>query len=72
MTAKDLEERSDAELGRELQELKAELFNLRFQHAAGQLENPIRLRDVRRDIARVMTAQRMRELGRGPGSGAAG
>jgi large subunit ribosomal protein L29 len=70
VTGKDLEERSDAELGRQLQELKAELFNLRFQHAAGQLENPIRLRDVRHDIARVMTAQRMRELDRS-GSGAA-
>jgi large subunit ribosomal protein L29 len=64
VTAKELEDRSDAELVQRLSELKAELFTLRFQHAAGQLENPIRLRDVRRDIARVMTVQHMRELGR--------
>lgn len=62
MTAKELAERSDEDLGKQLADLKAELFNLRFQHAAGQLDNPIRLRDVRRDIARVMTVQRMRVL----------
>jgi large subunit ribosomal protein L29 len=62
VTAKELAERSDEELGKQLADLKAELFNLRFQHAAGQLDNPIRLRDVRRDIARVMTVQRMRVL----------
>ncbi len=65
MTGKDLAERSDEELRKQLADLKAELFNLRFQHATGQLENPIRLRDVRKDIARVLTAQRMRELATG-------
>jgi len=58
----DLSEQSDDELGKRLADLKTELFNLRFQHAAGQLENPIRLREVRRDIARVMTQQRLRQL----------
>ncbi len=62
MTGRDLAERTDEELRQQLADLKAELFNLRFQHATGQLENPIRLRDVRKDIARVMTAQRLREL----------
>ncbi len=62
MAGSDLDELSDPELGKRLSDLKTELFNLRFQHAAGQLDNPIRLRDVRRDIARVMTEQRSREL----------
>jgi large subunit ribosomal protein L29 len=63
--AGDLRERDEDELRARLSELRAELFNLRFQHATGQLENPIRLRDVRRDIARVLTLQRQRELGAG-------
>lgn len=62
MTGKDLVERTDDELRKQLADLKAELFNLRFQHATGQLENPIRLREVRKDIARVLTAQRLREV----------
>lgn len=65
MKAGDLRERDEDELRARLSELRAELFNLRFQHATGQLENPIRLRDVRRDIARVLTLQRQRELGAG-------
>lgn len=65
MKAKDLREQGDDELRAQLAELRAELFNLRFQHATGQLENPIRLRDVRRDIARVLTLQRERGLGAG-------
>lgn len=60
LKAKDLREQSDAELTRRLAELREELFNLRFQHATGRLDNPIRLRDVRRDIARILTLQRMR------------
>lgn len=62
MTARDLVERSSDELQRQLADLRVELFNLRFQHAAGQLENPIRLRDVRRDIARVLTVQHLRGM----------
>ena len=65
MRAGDLRERDEDELRARLSELRAELFALRFQHVTGQLENPIRLRDVRRDIARVLTLQRQRELGAG-------
>ena len=46
---------SDKELSEKLDELKEELFNLRFQHAINQLDNPIRIKEVKRDIARVMT-----------------
>ena len=46
-----------------LKSLKEELFNLRFQHATGQLENPMRLREVKRSIARIKTIQREEELG---------
>jgi len=53
---------SDEELLAKLKEFKEELFNLRFQMATGQLDNPMRLRQVRKDIARVKTIQREREL----------
>ena len=46
-----------------LKEAKEELFNLRFQNATGQLDNTARLRAVRREIARIYTVQRERELG---------
>ena len=46
---------SAAELDKKLAELKKELFNLRFQHATNQLDNPNKLADVKRDIARVKT-----------------
>ena len=62
MNANELRELSDAELIEQHDELKEELFNLRFQMATGQLDNPRRLRQVRRDIARVLTVQREREL----------
>lgn len=62
MKAKELENLSESELERRLRELKEELFNLRFQNVTGQLENPMRIRQVRRDIARVKTIQRQREL----------
>ena len=45
-----------------LEELEEEAFNLRFQHVSGQLTSPIRLRQVRRDIARVRTVMRERDL----------
>lgn len=61
---RELRERSDEDLARHLRELETERFNLRFQHATGQLDNPIRLRDLRREIARVKTIQRERELAR--------
>lgn len=50
------------ELAAKLTSLKEELFNLRFQHATGQLENPMRIKDVKKMIARVKTIQRQQEL----------
>ena len=58
MKAKDLREMTSAELDAKLGELKTELFNLRFQHATKQLENPMKLVEVRKDIAKVMTVLR--------------
>ena len=55
MKAAELREMSDVELNKQLKDLKAELFNLRFQHAINQLDNPIRIEAVKKDIARVMT-----------------
>ena len=55
MKAAELREMSVEVLEEKLKELKAELFNLRFQHAINQLDNPHKMTDVKRDIARVMT-----------------
>ena len=55
MKATELREMTDVELNKQLKDLKAELFNLRFQHAINQLDNPIRIEAVKMDIARVMT-----------------
>lgn len=55
MKPADIRAKSDDELRDELRDLKKEAFNLRFQRASGQLENTARVRDVRRDIARVQT-----------------
>ena len=55
MKAKELREMSEVELNKKLADLKQELFNLRFQHAINQLDNPIRIDAVKKDIARVMT-----------------
>ena len=55
MKAKELRDMTVIELGSKLNELKGELFNLRFQMATGQLDNPVKLRFVRKDIARVKT-----------------
>lgn len=52
------------ELNGEFKKLKNELFNLRFQHVTGQLENPIKMRDIKKDIARVKTIIREKELKR--------
>ena len=46
-----------------LKSLKEELFNLRFQHATGQLDNPMRIRDIKRSIAQINTVLREQELG---------
>ena len=55
MTTKEIRELTAEELNAKLVELKKELFNLRFQHAVNQLENPHKMTEVKRDIARVMT-----------------
>ncbi|RYZ31878.1 MAG: 50S ribosomal protein L29 [Propionibacteriaceae bacterium] len=59
----ELRELEDAKLVEELKKAKEELFNLRFQSATGQLENNSRLRAVKRDISRIYTTMRERELG---------
>jgi large subunit ribosomal protein L29 len=62
MNLDKIREMTDIELDAELKKLKNEHFNLRFQHVTGQLENPLRLRNVKRDIARVKTIIREKEL----------
>ena len=62
MKAKDLQNMTEQELNTKLAELKEELFNLRFRHATGQLENPVSLRNCKKDIARVQTVIRRKEL----------
>lgn len=62
MKADALRELDDAALAKKLNELREELFNLRFQKVTGQLENPHRLSQIRRTIARIRTIQREREL----------
>ena len=61
--AEDIRKLADDQLAARLVEFKQELFNLRFQSATGQLESHGRLRAVRRDIARIYTVMRERELG---------
>ncbi len=62
MKVKQIREMTNQELEAKLDELKEELFNLRFQGATGQLENPMRIKQVRKDIARIKTVLREREL----------
>ena len=60
--ASELRELGDDAIERRLAETKEELFNLRFQHATGQLDNTTRLGELKREIARVHTLQREREI----------
>ena len=62
MKAKEIKEMTNDELVATLDSLKEELFNLRFRHATGQLENPNVLKAVKKDIARVKTIIREREI----------
>lgn len=62
MKAEKLRELSGAELDKKVLDLKEELFNLRFQMATGQLDNPMQIKQVRKDIARTKTVIREREL----------
>lgn len=63
MKAEEFRNMTTAEVEQKIKSLKEELFNLRFQLATGQLENPARLREVRKSIARAKTVLRERELG---------
>ena len=62
MELNKMREMTDAELAAELDKMKKELFNLRFQHVTGQLENPVQMREVKKNIARVKTIMREKEL----------
>ncbi|MFU0799783.1 MAG: 50S ribosomal protein L29 [Xylanivirga thermophila] len=62
MKANTFRDMTNEELDGKLTELKGELFNLRFQLATGQLDNPMRIREVKKDIARVKTILREREI----------
>lgn len=62
MELNKMREMTDAELQAELEKMKKELFNLRFQHVTGQLENPLQMREIKRNIARVKTIIREKEL----------
>jgi large subunit ribosomal protein L29 len=65
MKANELRSLTTEEIQNRIEQLKDELFNLRFQLATGQLENPMRIRQVRKDIARAKTILKQRELGIG-------
>lgn len=62
MKASEIREKTTVELQKELYDLKSELFKLRFQLATNQLENPMKLKDVKKSIAQVKTIMREREL----------
>ena len=62
MKYQDIRELSDAELAQKLEDGRAELFNLRFQMATSQLDNTARVTAVKRDIARIQTEMRAREI----------
>ena len=62
MKTTEIRDLSATELDTKLAGLKEELFNLRFQMATGQCENPMKIRDVKKSIARIKTIQREREL----------
>ena len=62
MKSSEIREKTQAELEKELGELKSELFKLRFQLVTNQLDNPMKLKDVKKSIARVQTIIREREI----------
>jgi len=62
MKVKEFREMNASELNQNISVLKEELFNLRFQLATGQLENPMRIKEVKKTIARVKTIQREQEI----------
>ena len=62
MKYKDIQELTDEELAKKVEEGRAELFNLRFQMATSQLDNTARVKNVKKDIARLLTEQRDRQI----------
>ena len=62
MKTNEIRKQNSSELQKELAELKSELFKLRFQHAANGLENPMKIRNIKKDIAKVKTILREKEL----------
>ncbi len=62
MKASEVRQMTEEELESKLKDLKAELFNLRFQHTINQLDNPMRIQAVKKDIARIKTILRENEL----------
>lgn len=62
MDVKELRDMDVPELGEKERQLKQEVFNLRFQHATGRIENLMRIRQTRRDLARVKTVQRQKTI----------
>ena len=62
MELKKMRTMTEVELNTELSKMKKELFNLRFQHATGQLENPVKMRELKKGIARVKTIIKEKEL----------
>ena len=62
MELKKMRDMTEVELNTELGKMKKELFNLRFQHVTGQLENPVKMKELKRDIARIKTIIREKEL----------
>lgn len=62
MKAKEIRDLTDEELARKVNDMKAELFNLRFRLATGQLDNPMVIKSVKKDMARVKTIIREREI----------
>ena len=65
MKINDIKNMTTQELSSKLNELKDELFNLRFSHATGNLANPMQLHNVKKDIARIKTVLRVREIAEG-------
>lgn len=62
MKVKEIRELNQQELQNEMKELKSELFKLRFQHATNQLDNPMKLKEVKKTIARIKTIMREQEI----------
>jgi large subunit ribosomal protein L29 len=69
MKAKEIRELTDAEAQAKLRDLRQELFNLRLQQQTARLERPSRIREVRRDMARIQTVLRQRQLETAPAAG---